>query len=59
MDLSFVKLQIFYPTSIIITQEKGVHQGIEIRTVHWTLKKRGLRFLKSNRDDVIINLIIN
>ena len=33
-------------------------QGFQIRTVHWTVKDKGLRFLRSNCDDVIINLII-
>ena len=34
-------------------------QGFQTRTIHWTVQGRGSRFLRSNRDDVIINLIIN
>ena len=36
------------------------NQGFQIHIVYWTVKEKNLRFLrsKSNRNDVIINLII-
>ena len=54
-----------YLLIIVVRNDKCVGHGFETRTVQWIITNRSSRFLKldwdwtgSNRDDVIINLII-
>ena len=46
--------------SLVINVHKRYYtQGFETQTVQRTIKVRGSRFLRSDRADEIINLIIN
>ena len=38
--------------------EKGHEHSFQTQTVKRIVKERGLRFLRSDRDDIIINIII-